>query len=154
MAISKPNPESLNNKESISAEAKSQKLPDKTIGNSIGPVDSDYARRLLTEIFKLEDLQLLQDQFAAATGVASLITLPDGTPITSPSNFCDLCSKVIRDTPLGRENCKLSDAIIGGQNTNGPVIARCLSGGVWDAGASISLGGSSYCELAGWPGEV
>ena len=43
------------------------------------------------ELFNLDDIQRLQDEFAEATGVASIITHPDGTPITAPSNFCRLC---------------------------------------------------------------
>jgi PAS domain S-box-containing protein len=147
MGLSKPKPEPAKDRGYFPINSRLKILPDIDLGNSVGPVDSDYPRRLIEEIFKLEDLQLLQDQFAAATGVASLITLPDGTPLTSPSNFCDLCSKLIRTTPLGRENCRRSDAIIGGQNINGPVIARCLSGGIWDSGASITLGG---VHIANW----
>ena len=44
-----------------------------------------------TDFFKLEELQTIQDLFADATGVASIITHLDGTPITKPSNFCRLC---------------------------------------------------------------
>ena len=97
----------------------------------MGPVDYDYPRRLIEEIFKLEDLQLLQDQFAAATGVASLITLPDGTPLTSPSNFCDLCSEFNpNDSVRERELQAVGRNYWRKQDVNGPVIARCLSGGI------------------------
>lgn len=44
-----------------------------------------------TDIFDLAELQRLQDLFAETQGVASLITRPDGTPITAPSNFTRLC---------------------------------------------------------------
>ena len=92
-------------------------------------------------LFNLADLQRIQDEFAAATGVASLITRPDGTPITQPSNFCRLCRDLIRGTELGRCNCYHSDALIGRHHADGPIIQPCLSGGLWDAGASITVGG-------------
>ena len=40
-----------------------------------------------SDLFSVEELQRLQDLFSNATGVASLITEPDGTPITKPTNF-------------------------------------------------------------------
>jgi two-component system cell cycle sensor histidine kinase/response regulator CckA len=95
----------------------------------------------ITDLFSVEELQRIQDAFADATGVASLITYPDGTPVTQPSNFCRLCRDIIRATECGRENCFRSDAAIGKQNPSGPIIQTCLSGGLWDAGASISVAG-------------
>jgi PAS domain S-box-containing protein len=100
-----------------------------------------------SDIFNLEDIQHIQDLFADATGVASIITLPDGTPITKPSNFCRLCNEIIRQTKTGLSNCFKSDAVIGRPNPDGPVIQPCLSGGLWDAGASIIVGGK---HIANW----
>ena len=100
-----------------------------------------------SDIFNLEDIQRMQDMFADATGVASLITHPDGTPITNPSNFCRLCNNIIRKTEKGRANCYKSDASVGRQNPSGPVVQPCLSGGLWDAGASITVGGK---HIANW----
>jgi PAS domain S-box-containing protein len=99
-----------------------------------------------TDLFNIDDLQKIQDTFAQATGVASIITYPDGTPITKPGNFCKLCN-IIRNTDKGRENCFKSDAFLGKQNHSGPSIHPCYSGGLWDAGASITLGGR---HMANW----
>jgi PAS domain S-box-containing protein len=99
------------------------------------------------DLFNVHDLQRLQDEFALATGVASIITHPDGRPITAPSNFCRLCSEIIRQTEKGRINCFRSDAVIGRTCVHGPTIQPCLSGGLWDAGAGISVGGR---HLANW----
>lgn len=99
------------------------------------------------DLFNLADIQKLQDLFAEAAGVASIITRPDGTPITRPSNFCRLCSDVIRATSKGLQNCYCSDAIIGRHNPDGPTVQTCLSGGLWDAGASITAGGR---HVANW----
>jgi len=95
----------------------------------------------LTDLFDVAELQKIQDAFAQATKVASIITLPDGTPVTKPSNFCALCSEVIRKTAKGCANCLSSDSVIGRQNDEGPTIRICLSGGLWDAGASITVNG-------------
>jgi len=99
------------------------------------------------DLFDLEEIQRIQDLFSDATGVASLITHPDGTPITRPSNFCRLCSDIIRKTEKGLANCYLSDAVIGRQNPSGPAFQPCLSGGLWDGGASITAGGK---HVANW----
>ncbi len=108
----------------------------------------DYSENILfEELFNVNDIQKLQDLFASATGVASLITYVDGTPITKPSNFCDLCENIIRKTDKGRENCYRSDAIIGRHPGRKPIVQPCLSGGLWDAGASITVGGT---HIANW----
>jgi anti-anti-sigma regulatory factor/ligand-binding sensor protein len=92
------------------------------------------------DLFNIEEIQAIQDAFAQATGVASLITRPDGTPLTQPSNFCRLCMEIIRETPVGLANCIKSDAEIGRPNPDGPNIQPCLSGGFLDGGASIMIG--------------
>jgi PAS domain S-box-containing protein len=102
---------------------------------------------LFEELFNLDDIQRLQDEFAMATGVASIITHTDGTPITRPSNFCRLCIDIIRKTDQGLINCFNSDAEIGRFRPDGPTIQLCLSGGLWDAGAAISVGGR---HIANW----
>jgi PAS domain S-box-containing protein len=99
------------------------------------------------DIFSLEEIQRLQDLFSNACGVASLITHPDGTPITNPSNFTGLCNNIIRKTEKGCANCFKSDAMVGRHNPSGPTMQPCLSGGLWDAGASITVGGK---HIANW----
>ena len=99
-----------------------------------------------SDIFILEDIQRMQDLFSEATGVASIITHPDGTPITRPSNFTRLCDSIIRKTEKGCSNCFQSDTIIGGQNLTGPTLQRCLSGILWDAGVSITVGGKHFAN--------
>jgi PAS domain S-box-containing protein len=98
-------------------------------------------------LFNLVDIQRLQDLFAEAFGVAALITQPDGTPITRPSNFSKLCGEIIRNTPKGLRNCNHSDAIVGRHNPSGPNIQPCLSAGLCNAGASITVGGR---HIANW----
>ena len=102
---------------------------------------------LFEDLFNLDDIQRLQDEFARATGTASLITHPDGTPITKPGNFTHLCENIIRKTETGRINCQISDAAIGKHDPRGPIVQPCLSAGLWNAGASITVGGK---HIANW----
>jgi len=108
--------------------------------------DEELNNVLLSDIFDLVNIQHLQDLFSDATGVASIITYPDGTPITKPSNFCRMC-RLIRSTEKGNANCVKSYAAISKQNSSGSNIQPCLSGGLLEAGASIIVGGK---HIANW----
>ncbi len=110
------------------------------------PVDSAQGVAF-EDLFSLSGIQHLQDLFAKAFGVAVLMTQPDGVPITQPSNFTDLCSQIIRKSPKGLEKCLRSDAEIGRHNPSGPNIKNCLSVGLCNAGASITVGGR---HIANW----
>jgi len=112
-----------------------------------GRVRPDPSGRVFRALFDLGEIQEIQEAFARATGVASIITTTDGVPITRPSRFCALCQDVIRGTERGRANCFRSDAEIGRYNPHGPTIQTCLSGGLWDAGASITAG---RIHIASW----
>lgn len=111
-----------------------------------GPIDVAGSIRF-EDLFNLGDIQRLQDLFASATGVASIITRPDGTPITQSSNFTRLCGGIVRQTETGLCNCLRSDALLGRRNPDGPNVQQCLSAGLWDAGASIVVGGR---HIANW----
>ena len=99
------------------------------------------------DLFDIAVIQKIQDDFSAATGVASIITNIDGSPITRPSNFCRLCRDMIRASDKGAEYCRLSDAIVGQISLGGPIIQRCHSGGLWGAGVGIAVGG---VHVANW----
>lgn len=107
----------------------------------------DFSSIQFKDLFDLEEIQHIQDSFASATGVASIITDPSGKPITRPSKFTHLCINIIRQTRHGLKNCMNSDALIGRYNPEGPIVQPCLSGGLWDAGASISIGKK---HIANW----
>lgn len=109
--------------------------------------DVDLENLTFEELFDVAEIQAIQDAFAMATGVASIITHTDGQPITRPSNFCRLCVEIVRGTPDGLANCMKSDAAIGRPNPSGPIIQPCLSGGLIDAGASIMVGNR---HIANW----
>ena len=136
--------------EKLQAEIGQSKLKEDLMGKQIvsltKPNNSDKDVHF-HDLFDLIEIQRLQDQFAYAFGVASIITYPDGSPITAPSNFCRLCNDIIRKTETGLKNCIYSDSVLGVPNPNGPTIQPCLSGGLWDAGSSITLGG---VHVANW----
>lgn len=98
------------------------------------------------DIFILDEIQRMQDLFSAATGVASIITTPQGVPITRPSNFCRFCNEIVRKTPKGLENCFRSDAEIGGRIPGGYHVQHCLSAGLWDGGTSIVVDGHHFAN--------
>jgi PAS domain S-box-containing protein len=99
------------------------------------------------ELFDLKEIQRIQDEFASATNVASIITHLDGTPITQPSRFTRFCQDFVRTTEKGCLNCRKSDAALGRLSSEGPIVQPCLSGGLWDAGVSIIVGGQ---HIANW----
>lgn len=93
------------------------------------------------DIFDMDEIQQIQDAFAHAANVASIITTPEGVPITRPSNYCRLCRKIIQKTEKGLENCSKSTALIGAVSKEGQAIVQpCLSGGLWDGGTGIYFG--------------
>ncbi|GAB6146951.1 PocR ligand-binding domain-containing protein [Desulfocicer niacini] len=107
----------------------------------------DEKNIVFEDLFSIEDIQHLQDEFASAVNVAAIITHADGTPITKPSNFCRLYGDVIRKTEKGQKNCYDSDAKIGKFHPEGPIIKACLSSGLYDAGTGIIVGGK---HIANW----
>lgn len=130
----------------VSERKRSEEALEKRIVALTRPLDDDESISF-EDLFSLSDLQRLQDLFAKVWGVAALITSPDGTPITQPSNFTHFCSEFIRKNEKGSRNCRKSDAMLGRHNPSGPIIQACLSAGLWGAGASITVGGR---HIASW----
>jgi signal transduction histidine kinase len=92
------------------------------------------------DLFDLAEIQRIQDAFAGAMGVASIITTPDGVHITSPSNFSRLCRDVIRKTECGLSSCLRSEAELVVPDSAGPTIRHCLGAGLWEGCAGIFAG--------------
>lgn len=108
---------------------------------------SNVSNYTFKDLFDVDKIQELQDAFSNAMGIGMSMTSPNGTKITQNSNACDFCMRVIRSTEQGVRNCMHSDSILGRPNKGGPVIARCLSAGLMDAGASIMIGD---IHIASW----
>jgi len=99
------------------------------------------------DLFDLEEIRKIQDAFAVAAGVASVITYPDGRPITRPANFSRLCSEVIRKTEKGLADCLHFHSELGCNNPNGLTIKSCFIRGLWVGCAGISVGEK---HIANW----
>jgi ligand-binding sensor protein len=127
-----------------------QKLMEKALEEKIysltRPSENNYDIKF-EDLFNLDEIQKIQDSFAEATGVASLITDVNGIPITKPTNFIYLCNEIIRKTEKGLKNCMHSDSCLGKLNPDGPIYQPCLSGGLWDGGTSITAGDK---HIANW----
>ena len=110
--------------------------------------DTDSGDLALPDVIEVQQLQAIQDAFAQATGVASLIAEVDGTPITSPSNFCRAC-QLVRGTEKGSARCVESDRIVGerAREVMQPRYEQCTSCGFVDASAPIVVGGK---HIANW----
>ncbi|HEY6915878.1 MAG TPA: PAS domain S-box protein, partial [Paludibacter sp.] len=109
---------------------------------------SFYKDIQFSDIFDLDEVQRMQDLFSEATGVASMITNPDGIPLTRPSNFCRFC-RMVRDTEKGSARCIESDRTLGVNDpvSSAMVLRSCLNVGLWDSGASLIVEGKL---LANW----
>lgn len=102
------------------------------------------ARNLqLQSLIGKEKLESILEAFTKATGIASIITNVDGTPITDPHNFTPLCSNYCRKTDEGRRRCQMSDEYGGRESARSLryVIYPCLNAGLLDSAAPIIVGG-------------
>jgi len=97
----------------------------------------------LTDLIGLDELQKIQDSFALATGVAACIHEVDGTPITKPSNWCELCANYHRKSEIGYKRCLKSDANLGARagQLRQPVVDYCTSGHLVEAAVPIIVDG-------------
>lgn len=101
----------------------------------------------LEDLFNIDELQKLQDEFALAHGVASLITDVNGKPITRASNFCRLCDEFIRKDPVGGRECEIIDSKVCQSIKDNTVMIPCPNVGLVHAGAPIMVEGK---VLANW----
>lgn len=99
---------------------------------------SDGQAPALTDFVSPEYLQDVQDAFSDACGVASLITRTDGTPITRPSNMCEVCT-LICEGDQGSRTCASPPCLNcrGDVGVQGPVCSP--SPGTCFAGASVPI---------------
>lgn len=95
----------------------------------------------LDSLFHVADLQGIQDSIAMAMGVASIITRPDGSYFTEPSNLCSLCRDVIIPSDKGKLFCKAARENFFCGEAENPAIQICACSGLWQAGARIEIDG-------------
>ncbi|MBU1109220.1 MAG: response regulator [Candidatus Riflebacteria bacterium] len=110
--------------------------------NTTKPTESsatEFDSLQFEDLFSLADIQKLQDSFANAFEIAAIITRADGTPITRPSCFTNLCSDVILKTAVGRQNCKMLNPRPELLKPD-MVAVKCAGCGKWEVEAGIYLG--------------
>ncbi len=90
-------------------------------------------------LFNVQEIQKLQDDFARAYGIASVIMKPSGKTITIPSNVQNICQMIIGNKELCEENCVKFVKGIGNSSGNKPLIKRCPVTGLLDAGTKIMI---------------
>ncbi|WP_167619231.1 PAS domain S-box protein [Maribellus sediminis] len=93
-----------------------------------------------TDFFDVIELQRLQDLFSDVHEIASIITLPDGTPVTKGSNFCRLCNEFVCKSANGFSLCYGGDTEIVRKNSSGPHLQKCEKAGLLNAGVNIMIG--------------
>ncbi len=101
----------------------------------------------IADLLNLDNLQKIQDAFAKAHSVSSIIISPDGTLITKESNPSKLCKQIIQKTPEGKSRCAKTFERRNIQNLDGPTVSPCCTNSLWSASASINLGKR---HLANW----
>lgn len=99
------------------------------------------------DMFDVNEIQKLQDAFSLATGASSIITEPNGRPITKASGFSKLCWGYIGKTESGLFKCMDSDILTGSPNPDEPVIQQCICSGLMNGRASIIVSGR---HIANW----
>ena len=80
--------------------------------------DAHIGSLTLPRIIGIDVLQKLQDEFARAHNVASVIFDINGKPVTKFSNFSEFC-RIIRGTEKGRKGCIRSDRRLGEKSIRG-----------------------------------
>ncbi len=105
----------------------------------------------LTEYIDKSILQTIQDAFSDMTGLAALITNPDGTAVTEGSGFCRFCNGLNRKCPLGKQLCEYSDksGAMMTHRTGRPTWYDCQAGHI-DFSAPIVVNGEMIgCFVGG-----
>ena len=87
------------------------------------------------QLFDVDEVQKIQDAFSKATGVASIITEIDGTPITKPSGFSYFCNEVIRKTEKGCSNCMKSERTLMNLMQHFKKLIECL----WNSSQTFAI---------------
>lgn len=63
----------------------------------------------ISGLLDMESVQVIQDSFSKMTGMASVLTDENGTPITRGSNFTSFCYELTRRSAIGKARCEKCD---------------------------------------------
>ncbi len=101
----------------------------------------------LFDLFTLEEIQRVQDAFAQASNVASIITGPDGRPLTSPSNVSEQFAALVHGRGEFGRSRFFCNEVLGAFESAQPSIQACPVTGLLHAGARIFVGEN---HVANW----
>lgn len=99
------------------------------------------------DIFDVEILQRLMDSLSKSFEVGMCIRSPEGKRLTSDSMFCRFCSELIQHSPLGKKKCEESDVTLSAYKEVSPMICRCKSAGLIDAGINLMVDGVHIASI-------
>ncbi|MGN0344629.1 MAG: PocR ligand-binding domain-containing protein [Lachnospiraceae bacterium] len=96
----------------------------------------------ISELLDVESMSVIQDGFSRMTGMASVLTDENGTPITEVSNFSRFCFELTRSTATGRARCENCDRM-GAKQTmrSGKAEVYTCHAGLCDFAAPIIVDG-------------
>ena len=103
----------------------------------------------LLDLVSKEKLEKILQVFTEVAGVGSIITYPDGRPITDPYNFTPFCLNYCRGTSRGRTKCFESDRYGGVESARlqAPITYQCLNGGLNDCAAPVTINGNHLATV-------
>lgn len=96
----------------------------------------------LSELLDMESMAVIQEGFSKLTGMASILTDENGTPVTKGSNFSHFCEDLTRKTALGKARCENCDRM-GAKQTmhSGKAEVYTCHAGLCDFAAPIIVDG-------------
>lgn len=101
----------------------------------------------LFDLFQAEEIQRVQDAFAIASNVASVISAPDGTPLTRPSNFDEFFAALLHGRDSVETGHVFPPAALRPPAATAPSVHVCPETGLLYAGMPIVVGG---IHVANW----
>lgn len=104
----------------------------------------------LGDIVDLSFLQKFQDDFAKSMNIASVTVDRNGTPLTKPSRYTNICANLTQSTGLGKSRCAECHSKAGEEalRTKKPYIYKCHSGLI-DFAAPIIVEGELVGTILG-----
>lgn len=99
------------------------------------------------EIFDMETLQRLMNSLSRSLEVGLCIRSPEGKRLTEDSVYCKFCHEVIQHSELGKRQCEASDVTLSAYKEKSPMICRCKSAGLMDAGINLMVDGVHIASI-------
>lgn len=99
------------------------------------------------EIFDMETLQRLMDSLSKSLEVGLCIRSPEGKRLTEDSVYCRFCQDIIQHSEMGKKQCEASDVTLSAYKEKSPMICRCKSAGLMDAGINLMVDGVHIASI-------